>query len=237
MRHVRPTSPAARRARRCTAGGLLSLAVTVGGIALAATDRPWGLAIALPCLVVAAALLAHNVDLATIAAVGDVPVAALAVPASVLAARMTPADVLRRLAADPEVHHHLVAGPDGWRSVASSLLMDHALAGAGAIPVAELGRPTRHVAPTTPVDRLPRPPLDGELWVVGERRPPVVLTHAQVLAHRDGARTVVLPDHTGPTPADPARTSTGPVPAGPAETGAAEPAATPDPVPSPSVNA
>lgn len=219
MRHVRPTSPAARRARRCTTGAVLSLVATVGGLGLAATDRTWALAVALPCLVAAAALLTHNVDLSELAAVGDVPVGALAVPASVLPARMTPSEVLHRLAAAPDVDHHLVAGPEGWRSVASTLLMDHALAGTGTVPVVELGRPARHVAPTTPVDRLPRPPLDGELWVVGERRPPVVLTHAQVLAPTDTSRTVVLPDDAAE------------------RRGAADPTATPAPSPQSPVSA
>lgn len=176
MKELTPRRPARARAGRVGLMGVAAGGVALLGLVGLQAGVDVALAAVLAGLVGAFICLDRWSELRTLAEIGTVPVGRLATPASVVPATMTADAVLRLLAGAPATHHHLVATSDGWQVVASGVLLDHALADRGPIEVHHLGRRARHVAPTTPVDRLPRPPAEGELWVVHDGRPPTVLT-------------------------------------------------------------
>lgn len=189
VRH--PSPPASRRARRAAAtaigAGVVSV-ILLAVVSRGSTDAAIAMLVSLGTVFLA---MTRYLAMTELSDVGDVPVGAVALPASVLPGSMTSRDVLSQLAQRPGVDHHLVRHGAHWRVVSSSTLIQQALVTDGVIDTAELGRPAGRVEPSISVDRLPRPPFAGELVVVGDARPPRIFCRDSLF--------VEVPEPTNPS--------------------------------------
>ena len=126
-------------------------------------------------------LLSRHLCLGELASVGNVPVGWSARDLPLLPVRATAGELLRRLA-PVEATTALVLADDGWRLVATEPVMQAALATDGEVDVVAMSARASAVAPDVPINKLPRPILAGEIWMVLGSEPPRAVTREDLFS-------------------------------------------------------
>ena len=182
MRRITPSStPAAVRASRAGWGAAASALLVLPCLFLLREGTGAAIVVMLLAMIATFVLLSRHLCLGELASVGPVPVGHGARDLPLLPVRATAREVLRRLA-PVDATTALVLADDGWRLVATERVVRRALATTGEVDVAAMATRVAAVAPDVPIDRLPRPILAGETWVVLGSEPPRALTRQDLFS-------------------------------------------------------